>query len=368
MDRERIIVRTSVVGIMANVFLSAFKAVIGLLSNSISIVLDAVNNISDALSSVITIIGAKLSNKPADKKHPLGYGRIEYLSAVIIAVIVLYAGISSLVESVKKIITPEAADYSAIGLIIIAVAVLVKVVLGLYVKRTGVSVKSDALIASGKDALMDSIISASTLLAAAIYLIFGVMTEAYLGVIISAVIIKSGFEMLRDTISEILGQRIDADTSLKLKEAISSYPQVRGAYDLVLHSYGPDRLIGSVHIEVPGSMSASKLDALERQMQAEIYRDYGVTLAGISVYAVDTEDEETAALYRAVNDTVFSYDHVLQLHGFNLNKETKTVVFDIIIDFEVKDRRALLSQIHDRVAGEHPDYTFYINLDSDISD
>ena len=157
MDRQKIIVRTSVIGILANVFLAAFKAAVGLLANSISVVLDAVNNLSDALSSVITIIGAKLSVKPADKKHPLGYGRIEYLSSVIIAVIVLYAGISAAVESVKKIITPDAPDYSAVSLIIIGVAVLVKIILGTYVSRTGKKVNSDSLIASGKEADYDKI-------------------------------------------------------------------------------------------------------------------------------------------------------------------------------------------------------------------
>ncbi|MBQ9247827.1 MAG: cation diffusion facilitator family transporter, partial [Ruminococcus sp.] len=170
MNRQKVIVRTSVIGILANLFLAGFKAAVGLFSNSISVVLDAVNNLSDALSSVITIIGAKLSAKPADKKHPLGYGRIEYLSAVIIAVIVLYAGISSLIESIKKIITPETPDYSATALIIIAVAVLVKIILGTFVMRTGRKVSSDSLVASGKDALMDSIISASVLVAAVIYL------------------------------------------------------------------------------------------------------------------------------------------------------------------------------------------------------
>ena len=162
--------RTSIIGIIANLALAAFKAAVGLLANSISVTLDAVNNLSDALSSVITIIGAKLSVKPADKKHPLGYGRIEYLSSMIIALIILYAGISAAIESVKKIITPETPDYSATSLIIIAVAVVVKIVLGTYVSRVGKKVNSDSLAASGKDALMDSIISASVLVAAVIYI------------------------------------------------------------------------------------------------------------------------------------------------------------------------------------------------------
>ena len=149
--RDKIIVRTSVVGIVTNVLLAAFKAAVGLAANSIAVVLDAVNNLSDALSSIITIVGTKLSGKLPDKKHPLGYGRIEYLSAMIVAGIVLYAGITAFVESVKKIIRPETPEYGTISLVIIAVAVVVKIVLGRYVKAQGKRVNSGALVASGSD-------------------------------------------------------------------------------------------------------------------------------------------------------------------------------------------------------------------------
>ncbi len=368
MDRQKVIVRTSVIGILANLFLAGFKAAVGLFANSISVVLDAVNNLSDALSSVITIIGAKLSTKPADKKHPLGYGRVEYLSAVIIAVIVLYAGISSLIESVKKIITPETPDYSATALIIIAVAVLVKIILGTFVMRTGRKVSSDSLVASGKDALMDSIISASVLVAAVIYLIWGVSLEAYLGVVISLFIIKSGFDILRETISRILGERIDGDLSKEIKKELCSYENVKGAYDLILHSYGPETLIGSVHIEVPESMTAPALDVLERRITADIYQKYGVALTGISIYAVNLSDPETDTLFHQVEKEVLSHEHVLQIHGFTLDKSTSTAVFDLVISFDLKDRKALYDQINEELKKNHPEYTFYVTLDNDISD
>lgn len=368
MDRQKVIVRTSVIGILANLFLAGFKAAVGLFANSISVVLDAVNNLSDALSSVITIIGAKLSTKPADKKHPLGHGRVEYLSAVTIAVIVLYAGISSLIESVKKIITPETPDYSATALIIIAVAVLVKIILGTFVMRTGRKVSSDSLVASGKDALMDSIISASVLVAAVIYLIWGVSLEAYLGVVISLFIIKSGFDILRETISRILGERIDGDLSKEIKKELCSYENVKGAYDLILHSYGPETLIGSVHIEVPESMTAPALDVLERRITADIYQKYGVALTGISIYAVNLSDPETDTLFHQVEKEVLSHEHVLQIHGFTLDKSTSTAVFDLVISFDLKDRKALYDQINEELKKNHPEYTFYVTLDNDISD
>lgn len=368
MDRQKIIVRTSIIGIGANVFLAAFKAAVGLLANSISVVLDAVNNLSDALSSLITIIGAKLSVKPADKKHPLGYGRIEYLSSLIIAVIILYAGITAAIESVKKIITPEEPDYSAVSLIIIAAAVIVKIILGIYVSRKGKKVNSDSLTASGKDALMDAVISASVLVAAVVYLIWHISLEAYLGAIISIFIIKSGFDILRETISRILGERIDSELSREIKKDLCAYDEVKGAYDLILHSYGPDKLIGSVHIAVDDTMTAPELDALERRMTADIYKKHGVSLTGISIYSVNLSDPETNELYHQVHDEVMAYDNILQIHGFMLDKENATVIFDLVIGFDEKDRHALIERIMDDLSKRHPAYHFIIHLDMDISD
>ncbi|MBP5618582.1 MAG: cation transporter, partial [Clostridia bacterium] len=211
-DREKGIVRTSIIGIVTNVFLAGFKAAIGLLSHSIAVTLDPVNNLSDALSSVVTILGAKLGGKQPDKKHPLGYGRIEYLSSMIVAALVLYAGITSLVESIKKIIHPEAADYSTVSLIIISVAIVVKLLLGLYVKKQGKQVNSGALTASGSDALFDAILSASVLASAIVFLIWGVSLEAYVGVVIAIFIIKAGLEMMVETLNDIIGKREDAET------------------------------------------------------------------------------------------------------------------------------------------------------------
>ena len=363
-DRRRIIVRTSFIGILANIALAGFKAAVGLLANSISIVLDAVNNLSDALSSVVTIIGAKLSAKPADRKHPLGHGRVEYLSALVIGIIVLYAGVTAMIESVKKIITPEIPDYTVLTLIVVAAAVAVKIALGTFFIRTGKKTVSDSLTASGKDALMDAVISTSVLISAAVYLIWGVSLEAYLGVIISVFIIKAGVDVLRGTISQILGERIDSELSRRIKEELAAYPGVSGAYDLILHAYGPEKLVGSIHIEVPDTISAVELDKLERQMTAEIYQKYGVILTGISIYPVP----ETDQLFHAVRDELKAYQNVLQIHGFHLDKETKTVVFDIVVSFDAPDRLALCEEIDAALEQNHPGYTFYITLDNDISD
>ena len=368
LSRDKIIVRTSVTGIAANVLLAAFKAVVGAISGSIAIVLDAVNNISDAASSLITIIGTKLASREPDKKHPFGYGRVEYLSAMIISVIVLYAGITSLVESVKKIIEPETPDYSAVTLIIVAAAVLVKIFLGRYVKKTGERVNSDSLINSGKDAVLDSVISASTLVAAVIFLLTGLSLEAWLGAVISVIIIKSGIEMLRETLSEILGERADISLAKEIKKTVLSFPEVSGAYDLVLHNYGPDNYNGSIHIEVPDTLSAAELDELIRAVTTKVYTEQNVILTAIGVYSLNTKDEKAVEMRNRISSLVLSREHVLQMHGFYVNEEKKTIRFDVIVSFDAKDRRAVYDEICSEVAALYPDYSLEIVLDTDFSE
>ena len=367
-SREKTIIKTSIIGIIANVFLAGFKAVIGLMANSIAIVLDAVNNISDAGSSLITIVGTKLAGKEPDKKHPFGYGRIEYLSAMIISVIVLYAGITSFVESVKQIIHPETPEYSAVSLIIVAVAVVVKILLGRYVKSVGVKVNSDSLINSGEDATLDSVISASTLVAAGIFLIFHVSLEAWLGALISLVIIKSGIEMLRETISRILGERNDAELAKAIQQTVLSFPDVQGAYDLVLNNYGPDTWNGSIHIEVPDTYSADRLDQLIREITMKVLHEHHVILTAIGVYSVNTKDEDVIAAQKKVRDIALSHQHVRQVHGFYLIKEKKAMRFDIVISFDAADRRTVYREVVADVQKEFPDYELQVAMDTDFAE
>ena len=367
-NRDKTIIRTSVIGIAANVFLAAFKAVVGLTANSIAIVMDAVNNLSDAASSVITIVGTKLAGKEPDKKHPFGYGRIEYLSAMLISMLVLYAGVTAFVESVKKIIHPDTPEYGAAALIIVAVAVAVKIVLGRYVKSVGEKVNSDSLVNSGTDATMDAVISAATLLAAGIYLLFHISLEAWLGAVIAAVIIKSGIEMLRDTLSKILGERADAQLARDIKETINAYPEVSGAYDLVLHNYGPDAFNGSVHIEVPDTLSADDLDKLLRKIMVEVYQKHNVLLTAIGVYSVNTRDPEASAAREAVSRIVLAHPHVLQMHGFYMDKAEKTLRFDIVVSFDAPDRGQVYREICESVQEAYPDYALQVAMDTDFSE
>ena len=367
-SRDAVIVRTSIIGIIANVFLAAFKAFVGLASNSIAIVMDAVNNLSDAASSVITIVGTKLAGKEPDRKHPFGYGRIEYLSAMVISILVLYAGITAFIESVKKIIRPDTPDYSASALIIVAVAVVVKIFLGRYVKSVGRKVNSDSLVNSGEDATLDSIISASTLVAAVVYLIFHISLEAWLGAIIAIVIIKSGIEMLRETLSQILGERADAQLARDIKTTVASYPEISGAYDLVLHNYGPDSYNGSVHIEVPDTLSADDLDKLIRKVTVDVYQKHDVILTAIGVYSVNTKNPEAAEVRNKVAGIVMSHEHVIQMHGFYYDKAEKVVRFDIVVSFNAPDRHQVYKEVCEDVQSAFPDYKLQVAMDMDFSE
>ena len=367
-DRESRIVRASVIGILTNLLLAGFKAVLGMLSHSIAIVMDAVNNISDAASSVITIIGTRLAAKEPDRKHPFGYGRIEYLSAMIISVLVLYAGITAFVESVKKIVVPEEPDYGIVTLVIVAVAVIVKLLLGRYVKKTGEEVHSDSLINSGEDAAMDAVISAGTLVAAVIFLVFHISLEAWLGAVIAAVIVKSGVEMLSETLSKILGERADAELARAIKSTVTSYPEISGAYDLVLHNYGPDTFNGSVHIEVPDTLSADDLDQLIRRLSVEVYKKHHVILTAVGVYSLNTRDPEAVAAREKVSGIVLSDPYILQMHGFYYDAARKNIRFDLVVSFDAEDRKKVFRELVERVQKEYPDFTIEAAIDTDFSE
>ncbi|MBR5040735.1 MAG: cation transporter [Clostridiales bacterium] len=366
-NREKTIVKTSIIGIVTNLFLVGFKAFVGLVSNSIAVILDAVNNLSDALSSVITIIGAKLGAKQPDKKHPLGYGRIEYLSSMMVAALVLYAGLTSLVESVKKIIHPEEADYSTVSLIIISVAIIVKLILGMYVKKQGKKVNSGALTASGSDALFDAILSTSVLASAIIFLVWDISLEAYVGVIIACFIIKAGIEMMVETLNDIIGKREDAETIQELKEIICAEEAVLGAYDVTLFNYGPSKNYGSVHIELPDNLSVDDVDKITRRIQTDVFKKTGVILTGIGVYSFNTSNDEAAQMRNTIQKLVLTHDWALQLHGFYADTEKKTVRFDVVLSFDI-ERKEAVEILTKEVKEKYPDYELLIVTDVDVSD
>ena len=367
MERDKIIINTSIKGIIVNIVLVIFKSIIGFFANSIAIILDAVNNLSDALSSIITIIGTKLARKAPDKKHPYGHGRIEYFASVIIAVIVLVAGLTSLKESVLKIISPEETNYTIVSLIIISSTVITKFVFGKYVKNIGEKVNSSSLKASGTDAFFDAILSFSTLIAGIISIIWHINIEGFLGIVIAIIIIKSSVEILKETIDNMIGTRIDQDLAKNIKETINKYDNVNGTYDLVLHNYGPNDVMGSAHIEVPDEITAKDIHILTRTIETKIYKEYGISLT-LGVYASNTSSKDSLKIKNTIETIIKSYDSILQMHGFYIDDLNKIVMFDLIIDFEEKEIDRIKTEIINKLKEKYPKYNYSIIIDNDYSD
>lgn len=367
MNRESKIIQTSIIGIIGNVLLVTGKAIVGFIAGSVSIILDAVNNLTDALSSIITIIGTKLSTKKPDKKHPYGHGRVEYLTSLTIAIIILVAGGSAIYESILSLINKQEATYSDISLIIITVAILVKIALGLYYRKVAKDVKSDALKGSGIDALFDAILSAATLVGALVARYTGVFIEGYLGILIGLFIIKSGIEILRGAISNIIGERTSKETSLEIKQVVNSFPEVIGSYDLILNNYGPNRSIGSIHIEVDDNMKAKDIHMLTRKISEEVYTKFNVILT-VGIYATNTSNPEIKEIRKDLYNFVKEENNIKQVHGFYVDEENKLITFDLLIDFEEKNPNELSNKIIDKLKEKHPDYSYYAIIDNDYSD
>jgi len=367
MNRSAQIIRTSIVGIVTNVLLAAFKAIVGVISSSIAIVMDAVNNISDALSSVITIIGTKLSQKPADRKHPFGYGRVEYFSAIIIAVIVLSAGVTSLIESVKKIFAPTKPNYTTATLIVIIVAIVVKLLLGWYVKRQGNKLKSDALIASGSDALFDAIITLATLISAGVMLLWGVSLDGILGTLISILIIKAGIEMLASPVGELLGSRVSPELIAQIKKEVMEYDQVHGVYDIILHNYGPDVMIGSLHVSVDDGLTAQDIHGLTRKITLQMYQEHGIIMTE-GVYAVATGQNQRSDYQTKVLRALTAHKELVQIHGFYYSEKENLVTVDVVPDLTVRDETALCQKLTRELEELLPGEKVLITIDHNYSE
>lgn len=368
--REKEIIKTSIIGIIGNVILVGFKAFVGLVAGSISIVMDALNNLTDALSSIITIIGTKLSNKKPNKKHPYGYGRIEYITSTLIAFLILFAGGMAIYESIKSIIDyfqngtmPEFEIYS---IIIIAAAIVVKVVIGLFFIHKAKKTQSDALDASGKDALFDSILSTSTLVGMLVAKFFGVYVEGYLGIIIGLFIIKSGIEVLKESLSSMIGDRFDKDFVVKIKNDINSIEGVLGTYDLILNSYGHNKNIGSVHIGVKDNLSSKEIQEIERNITSMMYEKYN-TIITVGVYAENIDDDLSKSVYEGILQVIKDYKYVLQIHGFYLDSIKKIINFDLVISFDDDMPLETIKEIKEKVINNNPDYKVIINYDQDFT-
>lgn len=371
LDREKVIIKTSIIGIIGNFLLVGFKAAVGLIAGSISIVMDALNNLTDALSSIITIIGTKLSNKKPDKKHPFGHGRVEYITSTIVAALILVAGGLAIYESIISIIDYWTKDktlpnFELYSLIIIAAAILVKVGIGVFYKIQAKRVDSPSLNGSGNDALFDAFLSTATLVGAIFAYTLHWYVEGYLGILIGLFIIRSGIELLRESFSSIIGERTSAEVIKEMVHDINSVEGVKGAYDLILNNYGHGKYIGSVHVGVDSHLTAKEVQVIERGVTALMYEKYN-TIMTVGIYA-DCEDSPEAKNIRAkLTQILKNYKNVIQLHGFFVDLNTKLCNFDLVISFDEKEPEKVIDEIKEQIQKEFPEFRFIIQLDKDYS-
>ena len=369
-NREKVIIKTSIIGIIGNIFLVIFKAFVGIIAGSVSIIMDAINNFTDALSSIITIIGTKLSGKKPNKKHPYGYGRIEYLTSTLIAMLILFAGGMAIYESIKSIIdyyqNGTMPSFEVYSIIIIAAAIVVKVAIGLFFRHKGNKIDSDALRASGMDALFDSILSTATLVGIILAKFANLYVEGYLGIIIGLFILKSGFGVLAESLSEVIGNRFDKEYIVEIKKEINSIDGVLGCYDLILNSYGHNKSIGSVHIGVSDKLTAKEIQAIERDITYMMYYKYN-TIMTIGIYAENFSDEFTKEYYSKVVDIVKKYPTVLQIHGFYIDKDKMLINYDLVISFDDNNPEDTINKIKEETEALDSNYKIIINYDQDFS-
>ncbi len=366
--RNRDIIRTGFFVIAADLLLSAAKFAVGVMANSVSIMADAVNNAGDALSALITIIGVRLSEKKPDRRHPFGYGRVEYLSSLAIGIVILYAGADMFQGAVIRILHPQQSTYSAVTLAVVSLSMVFRIFIGRHTRKKGTALSSDALIALGSDALNDSFASAATLAAAIVSLTTGRSIEAWVGAAISLLVIWSGIGTLRESCGTILGESTDLELARAIRRSIRSFPEVEGVYDIEIHSYGKNNLMGSAHIEVSDRFTVAWIDNLQRAVTRRVREETGVDLLGLSIYAINSRSEETIRARETVRGIVMSTEGARQMHGFYIDLIDKTMNFDVVADYGQGSMDSLHDEILRRVLESYPEYDVRITVEHDFTD
>lgn len=366
-SRSGAIVRTSLAGIAANMLLVAIKITVGVITRSVAIVSDGVNNLTDAFSSILVIVGAYLACKKPDQRHPFGYGRIEYVVTIIIGALVIITGANTLHEAIEHIITPVPVSYSTPLIVALVFALVIKLGIGLFFRLRGKQLEAETLTASGTDALFDTLLSIATIVAAIISMTWGVSVEAYLAVVISALILKTGFEILMGAVSQILGQRVSTDVSAKVRKAAEGVPGVLRACNMRIIDFGPEHVRGTLYVEVDERISAPDFDKLTQAVQMAVFMQCGVLLDAVGMYPVNCTDPAVAQMRDRVAEIVAANDQLIDMHAFRLKPGTNLVMLDVVAGFDAEDDDALCEQVANEAEEAFPDYRFLVTTDSDFA-
>ena len=337
LSREKIGKISSIVGILANVVLSVCKIVVGIVSGFISILADGLNNLSDCGSSAVAYVSFKMSSKPADKEHPYGHERIEYISSMAVAFVILIIAFELAKESIMNIISPKALEFSVIAVVVLAVSILVKVLMFAFNRAMAKKINSDLLKATAIDSLSDSISTSAVLLSVLIGKFTGLYIDGYVGVIVALLIAWSGIKILKETASKLIGQAPDRDLVLQIKTRILSRPEVLGIHDLNIYSYGPNKYFASVHIEVDANVDVIESHEVIDEIEREFLEETNVVLTG-HLDPIVINDEEVNDLRKKVSFIVKDIDEEFSMHDFRIVRAVNytNLIFEVAVPFETK--------------------------------
>ena len=364
-SREGMIAAASGLGIVVNLIIAAVKVVLGLMVSSMAILSEGANNAADSLSSVLTLIGTKLAGRHPDEKHPFGYRRIEYLTGLVVSVLILVTGIEMLIESVKCIFTPEELSVSTLSIVIVAASAVVKYLLGVWTIRVSRKTGSSALEAVGTECRNDSFASVITIAAALVFLIFHISVDAYAGVLISALIIKAGFGTLKETLAELIGRPGEKELATRLYQEIRSTDGVVGAADMMLHNYGPDTWSGSVNLEIDHRRTVGEVYGVLHELQLRIMHEYGVTMV-FGIYAVGSDREDILAVRQAILLFVQAHEHIKGFHAVYLEPETGKLYCDFVVDYKLRDWAGLHDAFIDFMLARFPQNEVVLTIETEF--
>lgn len=364
-SREKLIIRTSGIGIAINLVLAVVKILVGVATSSIAILSEGVNSLTDALSSTLAFIGTKLSKKHPDEKHPFGYGRIEYLTGLTVSILIIVTGFEMLTGSIQLVIHPEELSISYVSLAIVAVSAVIKFCLGGYTIKVGRKTESSALQAVGLECRNDSFGSIITIISALVFLLLGYSLDAYAGILISLLIIKAGIGVLSETLSEIIGRPGEHEMAKKLYHEIRKTPGIVAAADMMLHNYGPERWSGSVNLEIDHNKTVGEIYSFLHALQLRIMHEYGVTLV-FGIYAVDNEHEEIRAVRKVIADFVKNHAHVESFHAVYIDDSEQKLYCDFIVDYALLDWNALNQEFKEYFQKYYPQMQVDLTIETEF--
>ncbi len=363
--REGVITVTSVLGLMVNILISAVKIAIGAAVSSIAIISEGIHSGADAATSVLTIVGVKLSSKRPTAKHPFGYGRIEYLTSLVIAVLIMYTGVEILTTSVDLIFHPAELAIDYLTLVIVAASAVIKFLLGVYTMKKGKSVDSDTLYGLGAECRNDSFASIITIASAVIFLVFDLSVDAYAGILTALLILKTGFEILRSTLGDLLGKSGNRELADQLYKEIRTTEGIVNAADMMLHNYGPDAYSASVNIEIDHEKTVGEVYQFIHELQLRIMHQYHVTMV-FGIYAVDNKSEASRKMRKEIAQFVRAQAHVKSYHALYFDKKENRIYCDFIVDYSKFDWDALRAEFTAYMAELYPDCSVELVVETEF--